>query len=411
VRLEEAFRLVRPAARPLSQPGGRRLAACHTVEQLRAAAERRLPGAVFDYIEGGADDEVTLARNRAELRSWDLQPRVLHDGTDVDLSARVLGRVLPLPFGLAPTGYSLLAHPDGESAAARAAAQRGIPYCVSNVATTSVTDVARAAGTRAQDPQVWTQLYLCRDREVSWRYLQSAQAAGSRILQLSVDTAVSGNRVRDLTNGFTMPPSVGLRTLADVARHPAYWTRALRGPAFTFANMAQAEGSMTVETMSNLFDPSLSWADIDAVREHWSGPILLKGPVGAEDARRALDAGIDGFHLSNHGGRQLDRCIPPIRALPAVRAAVGDTVPVLVDSGFRHGSDVAIALAQGADAVMLGRAYLYGLAVAGEPGVLRAIDIVASELRRVLQLLGVGSVAELRATPARYLVRLEGDTR
>ena len=168
---------------------------------------------------------------------------------------------------------------------------------------------------------------------------------------------------------------------------------------------------MTIETMSNLFDPSLSWADVAAVREHWNGDILLKGPVAAEDARRAIDAGIDGIHLSNHGGRQLDRCVPPLRALPAVRAAVGDSLPVLVDSGFRNGSDVAIALARGADAVMLGRAYLYGLAVAGEPGVLRAIDIVASELRRVLQLLGVASVAELRATPERFLAPTDRATR
>lgn len=407
MRLGEAFDLVKPTRRT-SSGGPRRLTTCHTIDQLRSAARKRLPRSVFDYIEGGADEELTLAANQRELRGWEFRPRVLRDVSEVDLSVTLLDRPQSLPFGLAPTGYSLLAHPDGESGAARAAARSGIPYCVSNVANTSISDVSAAASSVAPEADVWTQLYLCRDREVSWRYLAQARAAGSRVLEISVDTAVSGNRTRDVRNGLTIPPTLGVRTLSDVARHPAYWTAALRGPAFGFANIAGTNSAMTIAGMTDLFDPTVTWDDLSAVREHWAGPILLKGPVEAEDARRALDHGIDGFHLSNHGGRQLDRCISPLRLLPDLRAAVGDRTPVIVDPGIRHGADVAVALARGADACMLGRAYLYGLAVAGEVGVQRAIDIVAAELRRTLQLLGTGSIGELRESPQRLLSRREG---
>lgn len=401
MRPREALDLVRPTRR--SGDHGSAVARCHTVADLRETARRRLPRSVLDYIEGGADDEITLRANTDELRRWQLQPRVLRDVTHVDLSAELLGRTLPVPFGLAPTGYSLLAHPSGESAAARAAARRGIPYSVSNVATTPITEVAAAAHGVAGDAQVWTQLYLCKDRDVSWRYLGRAQDAGSSVLEISVDTPVSGNRVRDVRNGFTIPPSIGVRTLFDIARHPGYWSRMLRGPSFTFANITGTDGAMTIAGMSDLFDPALSWSDIAAVRERWQGHILLKGPIAASDARRAVDAGVDGFHLSNHGGRQLDRCVPPVRALLGVRTAVGDKVPVVVDSGIRHGADAAVAIALGADAVMLGRAYLYGLAVAGEAGVVRAVDILAGELRRTMQLVGVTSVGELRLDRERIL--------
>lgn len=405
MRLGEAVDLVTPRRRPSGQRGlPRRLTRCHTIADLRVAAARRLPHVVFGYLEGGADDEETLAVNTESWHRHRWRPRALSDVSEVDTSVQLCGTAWAQPFGLAPTGYSLLAHPEGESAAARAAAAARVPYVVSNVATTSVTQVVSAAHAVAPDAEVWTQLYLCRDRDVSWRYLDQAKRAGSRVLTVSVDTAVGGNRVRDLRNGLTIPPRVSWGSLADIARRPSYWSGVLSGPSFTFANLTAADGAMTIASMSELFDPSLSWPDLAEVRAHWPGIVLLKGPVGPEEARRALDHGVDGIYLSNHGGRQLDRCVTPAELLPAVRAAVGTEVPLLCDSGIRTGADVLAAVALGADAAMLGRAYLYGLAVAGQDGVAHAIGLVSAEVRRTLQLLGATSVGQLRAEADRFLV-------
>lgn len=402
--MTDAWELVTPRRRPPAQRAlPRRLTRCHTVADLQAAAARRLPRVVLDYVEGGADDEATLDVNATSWGRHQWRPQVMTDVSDVNTTVRVCGKSWAHPFGLAPTGYSLLVHPGGESAAAKAAAEAGIPYVVSNVATMSVTEVAGAAQSVAPDPQVWTQLYLCRDREVSWRYLARAWAANSRVLLVSVDTAVAGNRVRDLRNGLTIPPRVSWSTLADIARRPPYWRGVLSGPSFTFANIAGTDEAMTIASMSDLFDPSLSWTDLAEVRERWPGVMMLKGPVSPDQARQAIDHGVDGIYLSNHGGRQLDRCVSPADLLPAVRQALGPEVPLLCDSGIRSGADVLTAIALGADAAMLGRAYLYGLALGGGAGVSQAIDIIGSEVRRTLQLLGAESVTRLRAEPDRFL--------
>lgn len=401
--LRDAFGLVNP----LPERGAEAdpLAGCITIDDLRRRAKKRLPKPVFDYIDGGADDETTMRANRAALDAYQFQPRVLVDVGDAGIGTTFLGQSLPAPLLLSPTGYQLMAHPDGEIAAARAAAAVRLPYGVSNVATTAIEDVCAAAAEVDKAADVWTQLYLNRDHDVSWAYLERAWGAGSRVLLVAVDTNVSGNRVRDRRNGLAIPPKLRAGAVARIAGKPGYWSGVLRGPAYGFPNMPGYSSDVSVARMGGMFDPGLSWDTLPEIRAHWPGTILLKGPVGPEDARRAIDAGIDGLHLSNHGGRQLDRCIPPLRTLPAVRAAVGEQVPIIVDSGFRSGSDVAIGIALGADLVALGRAYVYGLGAAGQLGVTKAIEIVRDELRRTLQLLGFTSLAELRAHGSEVLVR------
>ncbi len=392
---------------PLLGPVERVLARCHSVEDLRQAARRRLPRAVFDYLEGGADDEDTVSANRAAFHRWAFQPRALRDVSVPDLSVELFGRGLPAPLGLAPTGYTRMMHPAGEPAVAAASAKRGLPYCLSTVGTTSIEDLATTG-----HPRLWFQLYVLKDRGHTRSLVDRAAAAGYEALEISVDTAVPGHRVRDVRNGLTIPPQLSARTVLDIGRHPGYWTNMLRGPMLTFANVvARPEGGIaspvrsprraeadmrTVKDMSALFDSSLDWDDLDRLRGWWTGPLLIKGPVGPEDAGRAVSAGVDAIHLSNHGGRQLDRSVATIDLVRPLRDAIGDKAAIVVDSGVRHGADIAIALARGADICMVGRPYLYGLAAAGAAGVGRAIDVLVEQFRRTLQLLGVTSVPELR---------------
>lgn len=381
--------------RPPQRHGtARRLARCQDIADLRTAARRRLPGPVFDYVDGGADEEVSLERNRDAFRRMGFVPRSVVDVSAVDTTTSLLGETQPLPLVLAPTGYSRMMHPDGEEGVARAAARAGLPYTLSTVASTSVEDVA-ATG----HPGLWFQLYIWRDREMVADLVRRADASGYRVLEVSVDVPVSGLRRRDVRNGLTIPPQLTARTLASILSRPGYWTGMVRSPAVTFANAPPSldgAGGVTIENMSAQFDPSVSWADVAWLRERWPGRLLVKGPLSPEDARRAVDAGADGVHLSNHGGRQLDRCVPPVRTVPAVRDAVGPDATVLVDSGIRSGADIVAAVALGADAGAVGRAYLYGLMAAGEPGVDHALALLAAQVRRTMQLLGVTSVGELR---------------
>jgi L-lactate dehydrogenase (cytochrome) len=369
------------------------LGRCHDVADLRRAARRRLPRPVFGYVDGGSDDEVTLRANLAALRRWRFRPRVLRDVAEPDLRVSVLGSQFAAPIGLAPTGFTRLVHPAGEQAVARAAAARGVPYCLSTVGTTSIEDLA-ATG----HGDLWFQLYVLRDRDLARELVERAAKAGYRALEVTVDTPVSGRRTRDLRNGLTMPPSLTPRAMLAIAARPGYWTSLLRGPALRYASLAPPapESGTTIADIISLFDPALTWDDIEGIRALWPGPLLLKGPLGPADAARAAAAGVDGIHLSNHGGRQLDRCVPAIDLVRPVREAAGERVAIVVDSGIRHGSDVAVALARGADLCMVGRGYLYGLAAAGQPGVEHAIDLLVAQLRRTMQLLGVTSVAELR---------------
>jgi L-lactate dehydrogenase (cytochrome) len=392
VRLKEIRQLVR--LRPFEADHDRRvLRRCYDLDGLRQEARRKLPAPVFGYVEGGADDEITTAENVAALRRWRFRPRVLRDVTEPDLRARVLDAVLPAPLGLAPTGFTRLVHTAGEGAVARAAASRGLPYCLSTVGTATIEEIAKTGHS-----ELWFQLYVMRDRNIPRALVGRAAAAGYRTLEVTVDTTVAGRRLRDLRTGLTVPPTLTPRALLGIAARPRYWTSALRGPALEFASLTPygALSSTTVADMASQFDPALTWEDLETIRTLWPGKLLLKGPVSPADAVRAVAAGVDGIHLSNHGGRQLDRCIPAIDMVRPVRDAVGDGIAVVVDSGIRHGADIAVAIARGADMCMIGRGYLYGLAVAGQPGVEHAIDLLLAQLRRTMQLLGVTSVAELR---------------
>lgn len=370
----------------------RRLAACHDVGDLRRVARRVIPPPVFDYVDGAADEELTAAENVAAFRRWRFLPRVLADVSAVDTSWSIFGRPVPVPLALAPTGYTRMLHQDGELGAARSAARHGLPYTLSTMATTGIEDLAAAV---PGDRELWFQLYVLRDRARVTDLLDRAWGNGFRVLVVTVDTVVGGNRIRDKRNGLSLPPELSLQTVAQVASRPAYWYRLLSGPALEYANFA-GQPRTTIMQTAEFFDPGLDWDDIADVRSRWKGRLVIKGPLGPADAVRAVDAGCDGIQLSNHGGRQLDRAIPPVELIEPVREAVGGSVALLVDSGIRHGADVVVALALGADAGVLGRAYVYGLMAGGEAGVDRALDIIAAQFRTTMQLLGITSVGELR---------------
>jgi L-lactate dehydrogenase (cytochrome) len=377
----------------------RRLAGCHDIGDMRKAARRVIPRPVFDYVDGGADEELAMAANIRAFRRWRFQPRALVDVSGVDTSTRLLDRPLPLPLALAPTGYTRMMHPDGEIGAARAAQRHGLPYTLSTMATTTIEDVAAGA-----QPDLWFQLYILRDSGLSKELVDRAAAAGYRVLVVTVDCFVTGHRTRDRRNGLVIPPELTVTTLASIASRPGYWVRMLRSPLIDFANFTGHE-AVTIEGTGSLFNPAITWDDIASLRDRWPGKLVIKGPLGAADARQAVSLGADGLQLSNHGGRQLDRTVAPVDLIAGVREAVGPEVPLLVDSGVRHGSDIAVALALGADGCAIGRAYLYGLMTAGEAGVDKALGMLAAEFTRTLQLMGVRSVRELRDMGRELLTR------
>ncbi|WP_031466285.1 alpha-hydroxy acid oxidase [Sciscionella sediminilitoris] len=371
---------------------GRRAALdrCHDIDDLRAAARRVLPRPVFDYVDGGADEETTLAANRDTFRRTRFRPRVLRDVAEPDTSVRLFERRLPMPLGLAPTGYTRMVDAAGEPAVARAAAAHGLPYTLSTVGTSTIEQIAGTG-----HPDLWFQLYMLADQDRTDALVDRAAEAGYRVLEVAVDAPVAGHRGRDVRNGLTIPPRLTPRALLDIGLRPRYWTGQLRGEPLRVANLT-GSGAATVAAINALFDPRVTWQNLERVRRRWPGTLLLKGPLGAADVCRAKESGVDGVHLSNHGGRQLDRGPGPLELLAAARAAAGADYPILLDSGIRHGMDVAAAVALGADACLIGRAYLYGLAAGGGPGVERALDLLTAQFRRTLQLLGVRTIAELR---------------
>ncbi|WP_277455339.1 alpha-hydroxy acid oxidase [Janibacter sp. DB-40] len=376
--------------RPTLQRTRRQLERAHTIDDLRRIARRRTPRSAFDYVDGAAESEVSLTRARAAFGSIDFRPRVLRDVSEVDTSVRFLDVTSPIPLVLAPTGFTRMMHHEGERAVGRAALAAGVPYALSTMGTVSVEGLAA----ELPDLQRWFQLYLWRDRPASLELMARARAEGYTTLVLTVDTAVAGQRLRDVRNGMTIPPQLTPSTMADMALHPRWWANLLTTEPLTFASLTQSGG--TVEQLVNrMFDPSLSVADLAWLRENWSGTIVLKGIQSVEDATEFVDLGVDGLVVSNHGGRQLDRSVTPLQVLPEIVAAVDGRVPVLLDGGIMHGADIVAAVANGADAVMVGRAYLYGLMAGGEAGVTRALQILTSQVTRTMQLLGVTSVDEL----------------
>jgi len=315
---------------------------------------------------------------------------VLRDVAEVDTGRTILGGRATLPIVLAPTGFTKMIQHTGEPAVARAAERAGLPYTLSTMGTTSIEDVAAAApGARR-----WFQLYLWRDRVAGKDLVERALAAGYDALMLTVDTPVAGARLRDVHNGLTLPPNIRLRTLADMSLHPSWWANLLTTGPLEFASINAWDGTVA-ELVNHMFDPSAVLDDLRWLRDAWPHTLIVKGVQHPDDARMVVGAGADGVVVSSHGGRQLDRTVPPLRLLPAVVDAVGDRAEVLVDTGVLTGSDVVAAVGLGATGVMIGRAYLYGLMAAGERGVDRALDILRTELVRTLQLLGVPRVDDL----------------
>jgi L-lactate dehydrogenase (cytochrome) len=379
-------------------PTTRRLAWAATIWDLRAMARRHTPRAVFDYVDGAAESEISLRRSREAFARIELLPRVLQDVSNVDASTTILGRPASLPLILAPTGFTRLMNHEGEPAVARVAERLGIPYALSTLGTTSPEGVAAAA----PDANRWFQLYVWSDREAGIELVRRAWAAGFTALVLTVDAPIAGARLRDIHNGFTIPPTLSVRTIADIALHPGWWFNLLTTEPLRFAAFTETQGTVA-DLINRVFDPTITVADLGWLREAWTGPIVIKGIQTVADARAVVDAGADAIVISNHGGRQLDRAPTPLEQLPAIVSAVGDATEVYIDGGILSGADVVAAVAMGARACLVGRAYLYGLMAGGERGVERAGELLQKEIIRTMQLMGVRRVADL--TPDRVRLR------
>ena len=397
-------------------PVERRLARAANLDDLRRLARRRLPRGVFDYIDGAAEDELALQRNRDGFRDLEFRPRVLRDVSDIDPSARVLGKPVPIPLVLAPTGFARMADPAGELAVARAAARAGLPYTLSTLSTRSIEEVARAADavthSRADAPLAerrrWFQVYVWKDRGLVKELLERARAARYEAIMITVDTAVLGRRERDVRSGFTIPPKLGLDTLLQGVLHPGWTWAFLKAEPIRFANVVgktDTDGSTAVslaEHIDTQFTRSLSWRDVEWFQSEWNGPVVLKGIQSVPDARTAAELGVAAIALSNHGGRQLDGAPPPIELVAPVADAVGGAVEIYCDGGVRRGSDVVKAVALGATACMVGRAHFYALAAGGERGVDWALEFLEAGIRQTLALVGCRSLQHAE----RDLVRL-----
>jgi L-lactate dehydrogenase (cytochrome) len=393
-RWSEISQFVAPAFK--RDPSGP-LARVRTTADFAALARKRTPRAVFDYVDGSAEREISADRATAAFNDIEFLPRVLRDVATVDTTTTVLGQQVAFPVVLGPTGFTRMMRTEGELAVARPAARAGIPYALSTMGTTSLEELTAAA----PDTDKWFQLYLWRDRDRSQDLLDRAKAAGFRALILTVDVPVAGARLRDAYNGLTIPPRLSSRTLLDIARHPRWALDALTTEPLAFASLGAADTLQ--EVINTVFDPSATLADIDWLRSRWDGPIVVKGVQRVDDAKDLVSAGADGIALSNHGGRQLDRAATPLRLLPEVVDAIGDSTEVYLDGGVRCGADVAAAVGLGARACFVARPYLYALMAAGEPGVDHLLGLLQADYARTLQLLGVRQTSELSPDLVRLL--------
>jgi L-lactate dehydrogenase (cytochrome) len=369
-----------------------------TIDDLRAAARRRLPRALFDYIDGGAEDEVAMRANTADFQRYRFQPRALVDVSRRDQSTTVLGIPVASPLILAPTGFTGVFWPRGEAVAARAAGRKGVIFTASTMSICPMEEIAHAA-----TGPVWYQLYVWRDREIVRMLIERAKAAGYRALVVTVDTPVLGQRERDVRSGLVFPPRITVRNVLDTLRRPSWLRGFLANPRPTFGNFVGIPGvehdavSLAAFTTKQ-FSASITWADVEWYRTLWPGPIALKGILSAEVARQAVERGVEAIIVSNHGGRQLDHAPSPIEALPEIVDAVEGRAEVILDGGIRRGSDVVKAIALGARACMIGKAFNYGVAALGERGVELAIDILQKEIDRALALIGRPTLAQLDRT-------------
>jgi L-lactate dehydrogenase (cytochrome) len=368
----------------------RRLDAALTVYDLRAIAKRRTPTAAFDYTDGAAEDELSLARARQAFRDIEFNPGILRGAATVDTSCEIFGGPSALPFGIAPTGFTRLMQTEGEIAGAAAAGAAGIPFSLSTLGTTSIEDV-RAANPAGRN---WFQLYVMREREISYGLTRRAAAAGFDTLFFTVDTPVAGARLRDKRNGFSIPPQLTAKTIIDALPRPWWWWDFLTTPKLEFASLSSTGGTVG-ELLDAAMDPTISFQDVDVIRSMWPGKLVIKGVQNVEDAKKLVDLGVDGVVLSNHGGRQLDRAPVPFRLLPEVVREVGGDIEVAIDTGIMSGADIVASIALGAKFTLVGRAYLYGLMAGGREGVDRMIQILTDQIQRTMKLLGVASLGEL----------------
>ncbi|MEJ7935565.1 alpha-hydroxy acid oxidase [Sphingobium sp. AN558] len=379
-----------------------RLDRAHNIAALRDRARRRLPRPIFDYIDGGADDEVTLRRNETRFADYEIVPDVLTDVSAIRTETTLFGKSSRWPLMLSPTGLTRMFHGQAEVAVARAAAASGLLYSLSTMGTTRLEALADASGA----PKIF-QIYIFKDRGLTAEFVARCRDAGFDGLTLTVDTPVAGNRQRDRLNGLSIPPRLTWRSMLSFALHPLWSLPALTGSKFDLANVshrvdALAGGGMSLfNYIDGQFDPSVHWRDVEWLAREWDGPLAIKGVMTPEDSRRAIAAGATGVILSNHGGRQLDGAPAPVDQIAAAREAIGDGVDLICDGGIRRGSDVVKALALGATACSIGRPYLWGLAAGGEAGVRRALTILEQEFHRTMVLAGVNDIASLAARHVR----------
>ncbi|WP_022882368.1 alpha-hydroxy acid oxidase [Gryllotalpicola ginsengisoli] len=380
----------------------RRLESALTIYDLRRIAKRRTPRAAFDYTDGAAEQELSMRRARQAFQDIEFHPSILRGAAEVDTSCEIFGGPSALPFGIAPTGFTRLMQTEGEIAGAGAAGAAGIPFSLSTLGTTSIEDV-KAANPRGRN---WFQLYVMRDREISYDLTRRAAAAGFDTLFFTVDTPVAGARLRDKRNGFSIPPALTVKTIVDAIPRPWWWYDFLTTPKLEFASLSSTGGTVG-ELLDAAMDPTISFDDLETIRGLFPGKIVIKGVQNVADARKLVDLGVDGIVLSNHGGRQLDRAPVPFRLLPEVVREVGKDTEIAIDTGIMSGADIVASIALGAKFTLIGRAYLYGLMAGGREGVDRAIWILADQIRRTMKLLGVASLAELGPQHVTQLTRLQ----
>ena len=379
----------------------RRLQSALTIADLRAIAQRRTPKAPFDYTEGAAEGELSLARARQAFSEIEFHPAILRDVSQVDTGWEVLGQRVELPFGIAPTGFTRMMHTEGEVAGASAAAAAGIPFSLSTMGTTSIEGVRDAA----PDGRNWFQLYMWKDRERSMQLVERAAAAGFDTLLVTVDVPVAGARLRDKRNGFSIPPALTVGTIVNAIPRPWWWWDFLTTEPLAFASLSSWDGTVA-ELLDFMFDPTVTYDNLRWMKEQWPGKLVVKGVQTVDDAKRLTALGVDGITLSNHGGRQLDRAPIPFHLLPEVVREVGKDTEVHLDTGIMSGADIVASVALGARFTLIGRAYLYGLMAGGREGVDRAIEILRGEITRTMKLLGVRSLDELEPGHVTQLQRL-----
>jgi len=379
----------------------RRLNGALTIYDLREIAKRRTPTAPFDYTDGSADQEISLARARQAFEDIEFQPRILRDVSIADTSIEVLGKQSALPFGIAPTGFTRMMQTEGEYAGSQAAEAAGIPFSLSTMGTRSIEEVAAAA----PNGRNWFQLYMWKDREKSMALVERAAASGFDTLLLTVDVPVAGARLRDKRNGMTIPPQLTLGTVIDALPRPEWWINFLTTDPLKFASLGSWNGTVG-ELLDQMFDPTVTFEDLKWIRKQWKGKLVVKGIQNIEDAKLAVNAGADAIVLSNHGGRQLDRAPIPFHLLPETVKTIGKDAEVHVDTGIMHGADIIACIAKGANFTLIGRAYLYGLMAGGRQGVDKTIEILGTQVSRTMKLLGVNSLEELEPGHVKILERL-----